>query len=242
MKKEHIFTIIVLIIFWSVSSVSVGNDVLIPTPVNVVNSFIEILLDHTSYVAIASTLFRVLKGFVLSLILSLIISILADRYNSIKMLFEPIQILAKSIPNISYIIITLIWLGSEGSVWIICSLVLFPVLYNNFLFALDSEDKELKDIEKIYPETFFVTTKLRTLPLLYDTFLTTSKTALGLGLKVGVMAEILGQVKSGIGKKMYYARLYLDTSSLFAWTIIIIIISVLIDSIINIFIKIKEEE
>ena len=181
------------------------------------------------------------QGYFLSLIIALFISILADKFNTVKLLFEPIQILTKAIPNVSYIIVTLIWLGSEGSVWVICMLVLFPVLYNNFIFTLENEDSELKDIQKIYPETFIKTTRLRTMPLLYGTFLSSSKVALGLGLKICVMAEILGQVKVGIGKHLYYARLYLDTSSLFAWTIIIIILSVIIDSIFNILIKFKEE-
>ena len=241
MKKEHIITITVLIIFWWITAISVGNNVLIPTPLEVIQSLINILSKGSSYYAIFKTLIRVIQGYFISLIISLIISILADRFNTIRMLFEPIQILTKAIPNISYIIITLIWLGSEGSVWVICLLVLFPVLFNNFMFTLDSEDKDLKDIEKIYPETFINTTRLRTLPLLYETVLTSSKTALGLGLKIGVMAEILGQVKVGIGKQLYYARLYLDTSELFAWTIIIIIVSVFIDSIFNILIKFKEE-
>ena len=241
MKKEHIITITVLIIFWWITAISVGNNVLIPTPLEVIQSLINILSKGSSYYAIFKTLIRVIQGYFISLIISLIISILADRFNTIRMLFEPIQILTKAIPNISYIIITLIWLGSEGSVWVICLLVLFPVLFNNFMFTLDSEDKDLKDIEKIYPETFINTTRLRTLPLLYETVLTSSKTALGLGLKIGVMAEILGQVKVGIGKQLYYARLYLDTAELFAWTIIIIIVSVFIDSIFNILIKFKEE-
>ena len=241
MKKEHVVTVILLILIWWILAVLVGNNVLIPTPIEVLYSLIKILSNKSSYYAIYKTLVRVFQGYFLSLIIALFISILADKFNTVKLLFEPIQILTKSIPNVSYIIITLIWLGSEGSVWVICMLVLFPVLYNNFIFALDNEDSELKDIQKIYPETFIETTRLRTLPLLYGTFLSSSKVALGLGLKICVMAEILGQVKVGIGKQLYYARLYLDTSSLFAWTIIIIILSVIIDSMFNILIKFKEE-
>jgi NitT/TauT family transport system permease protein len=59
--------------------------------------------------------------------------------------------------------------------------------------------------------------------------LATGKTAAGLGLKVGIMAEILGQVRSGIGRSMNYARLNLDTAGIVAWTIVIILLSVGID-------------
>ena len=69
------------------------------------------------------------------------------------------------------------------------------------------------------------------LPDLLPEMLSTGKTAAGLGLKVGIMAEILGQVRSGIGRSMNYARLNLDTAGIVAWTIVIILLSVLIDGI-----------
>lgn len=242
MKKEHLITGVVIIVVWWAIAISINNDVLIPTPLNVVDSLVKISTNLNSYVATYKTILRVFEGYFISLLLALIISVFANRIPLIRSLFEPVQSLAKAIPNISYIIITLIWLGSEGSVSVICCLVLFPVFYNNFQFTLDSEPQELKDIEKIYPEEFIKTVKLRTLPLLFDNILSTSKTTLGLGLKIVVMAEILGQVKVGIGKQLHIARLYLNTADLFAWTIIIILVSVIIDSIFDYLIKIKEEK
>lgn len=233
MKREHAFTVMILLVLWQGLSMVVSNDILIPYPFEVFASLISLVSESNFYTIIFTTLIRVLDGFLLSLLLGLILSILSERFIIFRNLFEPIQVLTKTIPNVSYIIIALIWLGPEKSVTAICFLVLFPIFYNNFLFAMDSEDIELKDVEKIYPESFWELTKIKTLPMLIPSILVSSKTAFGLGFKVSVMAEILGQVRIGIGKQLYLARINLDTTSLFAWTIVIILICFIIDWVFN---------
>ncbi len=237
MKKEKVFTWLTLLLAWQLLAMSIQNEILIPYPIEVFSLSITNFSKLSFYTITATTLFRVLKGFFISFLSALLLSILSNQSSKFRMMFEPIQVLTKSIPNISYIIITLIWFGSEASVSIICFLVLFPIFYNNFLFAMDNESQELKDIEKIYPESFLEATKSKTLPMLIPTMLETSKITLGLGLKVSVMAEILGQVRVGIGKQLYLSRINLDTANLFFWTIVIIFICFIIDLVFDQFIN-----
>ena len=49
------------------------------------------------------------------------------------------------------------------------------------------------------------------------------------------VAEILSQVKSGIGKELYYAKANFLMADIFAWTILIILISSLFDYLISLF-------
>lgn len=50
---------------------------------------------------------------------------------------------------------------------------------------------------------------------------------LGLGLcwKAGIAAEVIGIPTGSIGEKLYKAKVYLETPDLFAWTIVIIFVS-----------------
>ena len=130
-----------------------------------------------------------------------------------------------------YIVMALIWLGAEGAVSAVSFMILFPVFCNAFANRLEGTDRFLKEAERLYPETFWYRLRYRILPELWPEILATGKTAAGLGLKVGIMAEILGQVRDGIGRSMNYARLNLDTPVIVAWTIVIIAISVIIDRI-----------
>ena len=44
--------------------------------------------------------------------------------------------------------------------------------------------------------------------------------------KAGVAAEVLGMVSGTIGRQLYDAKIYLETPKLFAWTAVVILLSV----------------
>ena len=104
------------------------------------------------------------------------------------------------------------------------------------------ESQNLKDVDAIYNQSTLDRIFHRLIPSLYIPILTTSKTALSLGFKVGVMAEILGQIRVGIGKHLYYAKINLDTTSLLAWTLIIILISLCIEFLFDYLLKLRLKE
>ena len=231
MKKEHVFSVILILIVWQAAAVSVSNDILIPYPLETLSRTIALFQSRAFYQAVGSTLLRVTRGFLLSFTAALLVSILSDRFPVFHRCVAPVLVITKTIPNISYIVIALIWLGAEGAVSAVSFMILFPVFANAFTNRLMGTDQSLRDAERMYPETFLYRLKYRVLPDLVPEMLTTGKTAAGLGLKVGIMAEILGQVRTGIGRSMNYSRLNLDTAGIVAWTIVIILLSVLIDRI-----------
>ena len=55
--------------------------------------------------------------------------------------------------------------------------------------------------------------------------------AIGMCFKAGIAAEIIGIPKGSIGEKLYNAKIYLETPDLFAWTFVIIAVSVLFEKI-----------
>ena len=56
-------------------------------------------------------------------------------------------------------------------------------------------------------------------------FVSACRLSLGMCWKAGVAAEVIGVPKGSIGEKLYNAKIYLETPDLFAWTIVIIVIS-----------------
>jgi NitT/TauT family transport system permease protein len=63
------------------------------------------------------------------------------------------------------------------------------------------------------------------IPAVHPYLVSSCRTALGMSWKSGVAAEVIGIPKASIGEQLYYTKLYLDTSGLFAWTFSIILIS-----------------
>lgn len=55
--------------------------------------------------------------------------------------------------------------------------------------------------------------------------------------KAGVAAEIIGTPNGSIGKMLYLAKIYLDTDDLLAWTVIIVLLSVLFEKVFMLILK-----
>lgn len=229
MKKEHLLSVAILIAVWQMLAALIQNDILIPYPSAVLTAFLSLFLKSEFYWSVAGTVLRILKGFMISLAAALACSILAEESRTFRLLFEPVQIILKTVPNVSYIIIALIWLGAEGAVSTVSFMILFPVFFSSFMHSFESEPICQKDAEAIYEEDFLTRLRVKVLPQMLPEILSTGRTAASLGLKVGVMAEILGQVRVGIGKQLYLSKIYLDTTRLLAWTAVIILVSVVFD-------------
>ena len=53
--------------------------------------------------------------------------------------------------------------------------------------------------------------------------------ALGLCWKSGIAAEVIGMPTGSIGERLQQAKVYLDTPDLFAWTLVIVLVSLLFE-------------
>ena len=56
-------------------------------------------------------------------------------------------------------------------------------------------------------------------------FLSACGSALGLCWKSGIAAEVIGMPEGSIGEQLQQAKVYLDTPDLFAWTLVIVLVS-----------------
>ena len=64
------------------------------------------------------------------------------------------------------------------------------------------------------------------LPQVMPYFRTGCTVGLGLCWKAGVAAEVIGMPVNSIGERLQQAKVYLDTPELFAWTVVIVCLSV----------------
>ena len=60
---------------------------------------------------------------------------------------------------------------------------------------------------------------------------------MGLSWKAAIAAEVICTPKETIGAGIYNAKIYLETPSLFAWTITVIILSVILEKILGMILK-----
>ena len=57
--------------------------------------------------------------------------------------------------------------------------------------------------------------------------------AIGLCWKAVVAAEVIGVPKLAVGSRLYEAKIYLETDSLLAWTLLIVLLSVALERLLS---------
>lgn len=224
MKKKSIAVVIMLLLLWIVLAALINNEFRLPLPFNVFKQMVAQLSSPVFYQSILMSLYRSLSGLLIAYAAALILGLLCGYYSWLEELFAPIYLILKSIPNVSYILIALIWTDNETAVRLICFMILFPMIYSNVLNGIKNIDRDLLDVVRIYPESTPTILLKVYMPLIASYLKAALSTGAGLAFKVGVMAEIIGSVSPGIGRQLQICRINMDMSGLFAWTLWIILL------------------
>ena len=235
MKKAGIWLFYALI--WELAALLVHRAIILPSFLSVLSLMLSQMTTSVLYLSLGTSLIRVLIGTLVALVLALTTSLLVESHPSLKPWFRPLVLVSKTIPNITYILIILIWFSREMTVSIITLLILFPVLYSHLSTAIDTVLPEYNDLRALFPESYFHRLIKVILPLIKPHLIESIQTAFSLGFKVGVMAELLGQVQPGLGYQLYLAKLDLNTTALFAYTGWMILTVVLLEKLIGLFRK-----
>lgn len=228
--KHKINLTICLLLLWQLIAVEVNKDVIVPYPIDTITRMGQLLWERRFYETIFITLSHVVIVSALSAIIAFLLAYLGYQKPVVDEYVSPILSLLQAIPNISFIIIVLIWASSLQTVYIVLFLVIFPLLYHNFMAGFKNIDHDLKDVITLYQPPFLEKLFKVYLSLIKPSFLSGMKSALSLGVKVAVMAEILAGLPYGVGRVINYARSsQFDMTEVFAWTLWLVIMIMIIE-------------
>lgn len=151
----------------------------------------------------------------------------AYRFPFFRELISPVISLMKAVPVASFVILALIFMGSKNLALLIVFLLVIPIVYYNTLSGFQSTDRDLLEMAQVFriPAGKRLTGIYR--PALRPFLVSAAQTSIGMSWKSGVAAEVIGVSAGSIGEQLYLSKIYLETADLFAWTIMIIVLSML---------------
>ncbi|MGL5436864.1 MAG: ABC transporter permease [Lachnospiraceae bacterium] len=229
MKRPVNFRSLMIIVFWfavwQVASLIIDNAIIFVGPVDVIRSFSVLVFRPDFWQSIAQTFYKISLGFVCASIAGILIGCLACRYHILLELLEPLVQLMKSVPVASFVILALIWFGSKNLSIFISFTIVFPVMYINTIAGLASTDIQLLEMARVFRIPALKKARYIYVPALTPYLVSGCNVALGMGWKSGIAAEVIGVPSNTIGEHLYLSKIYLNTAELFAWTIVIIMIS-----------------
>ena len=99
------------------------------------------------------------------------------------------------------------------------------MIHINTLAGLLSADEKLLEMAQVFHVPVWKQAVWIYRISLYPYLKSACRTALGMGFKSGIAAEVIGVPGGSIGEGLYMSKIYLNTADLFAWTLTIIAVS-----------------
>lgn len=223
-------TLLVLLFWlalWQIGAWAVGSHILLAGPLQVVEALAALLPTGAFWRSVATSFGKIGLGFFAAFFTGILVGWLAFRLSFLQVLLAPAITFMNSVPLASFIILALIWTGSEDLAVLTSYLVVFPMIYVQTIAGLESTDKKLLEMAEVFQITGWRRIVGLYWPALLPYLMSGCKTALGMSWKAGTAAEVIGVPAHTIGEKLYLAKVYLSTAELFAWTFTIITISLL---------------
>lgn len=234
-KKNILFTLSMLlfILLWYILYKVENHEVIIPSIKTTFIEIIKIIASDNFLNIILATTIRTVIGFFISLFIGFILGFIAGLHRNFEYFMKPYILIMTTTPIVAIMLIALIWFRSNNVPILVNFLLCFPIIYEGVLTGVRNTDKSILEyakVHKISKFTIFTDVYLSSIfsHVRYNIFNTIS-----LSWKTTVSSEIICLPKYGIGSSIYNAKVYINTAEVFAWLIIIVLISSIFDLIIN---------
>ncbi len=238
--KEKMQTVLIVLFWltvWEVADRIIQNRIVLSGPLHIITALGEQIVQPDFLIICATSFVRIAIGFLLSFVIGFLLALAAYHVRLVRMFLAPILVTLKTVPMISFVIMLLIWVGNQALTIYLSFLIVLPLIYTNTLAGFENVDKNMLEMAKVFRlspwKKFIYIYRPAFMPFL----ISGSRVALGMSWKSGIMAEVVGTPKPSIGREMFAAKQYLATADLFAWTVVVVVLSVVFEKVFMLLIK-----
>lgn len=226
-KKALVWTFYLLlyqILYWVVD-----QDILLASPLQILGSLARLIREPAFFLAAGATFGRIASGFLIGLLTGTLFAIMTFRSKLVEALLMPLIRAIRATPITSFIILALVWIHSDRVPVFIVFLMVLPIVWANINEGIRQVDPELLEMARSFQMTKTRLLRLVYIPSLAPYFMSAAVTGLGMAWKAGISAEVLSTPAQSLGGRIYLSKIYLETPDLFALTIVIILLSLLLE-------------
>ena len=223
--KIRFWAVCLWLLVWQAAAMIVGRDFLLASPAETLVRFLQLASAPAFWCSAVFSLLRIFAGFMLGVLLGTVLGALSARFRRVGELLAPLHTVLRAIPVASFVVVALIWIPSKNLSVLISFLIVFPLIYAAVLGEIRRADAKLIEMACL-----FRMNPARRMLYVYALpgmkgFSPACASAMGLAWKSGIAAELIAIPSGSIGEKLYQAKVYLMTGDLFAWTLLILLLS-----------------
>ena len=224
-----ILPIVVWIAVWQIASMAVDFSFLLPDVAETAKSLWKILLSGNTYKVLLLTLKRVFLSLLFGTVVGGILAIASAKFEIVRVFISPAISVMKSTPVAVIAVLLYSLFSGNAAPIIVALLMIMPVIWQNLVDGYNSIDKNLWEVCDAYEFSFKKRLKILILPALTKYFVPAFITSVGLSWKAVISAEILVHTIDSVGDMIFESKYRLDTAAVFAWTVIIIVMSMALE-------------
>ena len=233
-NRIRLWAVLFWIAVWQAGSMALqavypNGHLLLPSPITALLRLGDLALTAVFWQSIGRSFLRIIGGFLLSCLAASLLAVPASRWKWVRELMGPLVAAIKAVPVASFIILALFWLNSRSLALFISFLMVFPPVYLNVLEGIRQTDGKLLEMARVFRVPLWRQIRGIYIPSVMPYFRTAVSLGLGLCWKAGVAAEVIGLPAGSVGEQLYNAKVYYMMPDLFAWTAVIVLVSVLFE-------------
>lgn len=217
------------LLLWQGAYLLVGEPLLLPSPMAVAERLFALLQEGGFYYIVGASFLRIFSGFLLALVLGCLLGACTAFSPLFYQFCKTPMYIIQATPVASFVILALVWIRGQNLSIFIAFLMVLPLVWRNVHTGFTQADPQLLELAQVYRLRKGTTLRQIYLPAVRPHLLSALRVGLGFGWKAGIAGEVIAIPSNAIGTQLYNAKVYLDTVDLFAWTAVIVLLSVLIE-------------
>ncbi|WP_457945601.1 ABC transporter permease [Caproiciproducens sp. LBM24188] len=214
---------------WQILYMIVRQEILIVSPARVMQRISELAVSGEFWTSALNSILHVLWGFFFGVAAGVLFAVLTSFSKALNDLFYPLLSMIKATPVVSFIILALVWIRSDHVPAFTAFLEVTPIVLGNVANGIAKTDCGLLQMARCYRFGVFRTVRRVYIPSVMPYFTAGCTTGMGLAWKTAIAAEVLANTVLSIGGHIYDSKVYLETADLFAWTTVVILLSVILE-------------
>jgi NitT/TauT family transport system permease protein len=221
------------ILLWQGIAMLVNLPLLLPSPWQTILAAWQQWQQPMFWHSVLMSLLRIMGGFLLAMLAGVLLAWLCTRSQLAEALLAPIRTVIRSTPVSSFIILVLLWIKIDSVPTFISFLMVLPVVWHGMQEGISTLNPQLQEMARMYDFSRMKALRYVTLPQLLPFFRSTAATGSGIAWKAGIAAEVIARPTLSIGRHLQDTKVYLLTDQLFAWTLTVILLSILLERMLN---------
>jgi ABC-type nitrate/sulfonate/bicarbonate transport system permease component len=229
---EFLLGLSVVVALWYVASVAVGNKTLVPSPLRVLEAWVELLRNDLPADILAS-LTHLGIGYALGIATGLALAMLSIRFGAIGAVVDPLVEVLRPISAIAWIPLAILMFGISQRVpiFLIFYAAAFPIFVNTIAGVKQVDPQLVRAAEMLGASRRTIVTHV-VMPAALPFVLAGARLSLGVAWMAMVAAELTG-ADSGLGWRLFWYQEFFAMDKVMAIILTIGVLGYLFDTLLR---------